>query len=82
VISDREDYVFARDFSREHGLAPRVNAILFSPAFRKDAVGLRSAAHCLLDPQELAEWMLADNISARLSLQIHKFVWDPALRGV
>jgi len=63
-------------------LADRVNAVLFSPAFRKDAQGTRSAAHCLLDPQELAEWMLADSVPARLSLQIHKFVWDPALKGV
>ena len=82
VISDREDYEFARDFSRRHALADRVNAVLFSPAFRKDAQGTRSAAHCLLDPQELAEWMLADEVPARLNLQIHKFVWDPALKGV
>ena len=82
VISDREDYEFARDFSRRHALADRVNAVLFSPAFRQDAQGTRSAAHCLLDPQELAEWMLADSVPARLSLQIHKFVWDPALKGV
>ena len=32
--------------------------------------------------QELAEWMLADDIPARLSLQMHKFIWDPALKGV
>ena len=78
VISDREDY----EFSRQHALAARVNAVLFSPAFRKDAHGLRSATQCLLDPQQLAEWMLADNVPARLNLQIHKFVWDPALKGV
>jgi 7-carboxy-7-deazaguanine synthase len=82
VISDREDYEFARDFCRRHALADRVNAVLLSPAFRKDAQGTRSAAHCLLDPQELAEWMLADEVPARLNLQIHKFVWDPALKGV
>jgi 7-carboxy-7-deazaguanine synthase len=82
VISDREDYQFARSFTRQHALATRVNAVLFSPAFRKDAHGLRSAAQCLLDPQLLAEWMLADNVPARLNLQIHKFVWDPALKGV
>jgi 7-carboxy-7-deazaguanine synthase len=82
VISDRVDYEFARDFMREHALSARVNAVLFSPAFRKDAHGARSAAHCLLDPQQLAEWMLADGVPARLNLQIHKFVWDPALKGV
>src|ERR1700688_3894103 len=37
VISDREDYEFAREFTGQHQLARRVNAVLFSPAFRKDA---------------------------------------------
>ena len=82
VLSDRTDYEFARDFVTEHRLAGRVNAILFSPAFRKDASGARSASHCLLDPQELAEWMLADRVPARLGLQMHKFIWDPAMKGV
>jgi 7-carboxy-7-deazaguanine synthase len=82
VISDRVDYEFARDFAAQHRLARRVRAVLFSPAFRKDAKGARSASHCLLDPQELAEWMLADGIQARLGLQIHKFIWDPAMKGV
>jgi 7-carboxy-7-deazaguanine synthase len=82
VLSDRTDYEFARDFVTEHRLAGRVNAILFSPAFRKDASGARSASHCLLDPQELAEWMLADRVPARLGLQMHKFIWDPATKGV
>ena len=44
--------------------------------------GARDSSHCLLDPQELAEWMLADNIPARLGLQLHKFIWDPAVKGV
>jgi 7-carboxy-7-deazaguanine synthase len=82
VISSRADYEFARDFSQEHGLAQRVNAVLFSPAFRKDATGARDSSHCLLDPQELAEWMLADNVPARLGMQLHKFIWDPAVKGV
>jgi 7-carboxy-7-deazaguanine synthase len=82
VISGRADYEFARDFTGEHELAARVNSILLSPAFRKEASGPRDASNCLLDPQELAEWMLEDNISARLSLQIHKLIWDPALKGV
>jgi 7-carboxy-7-deazaguanine synthase len=30
----------------------------------------------------LAEWILADDVPARLSLQVHKFIWDPALKGV
>jgi 7-carboxy-7-deazaguanine synthase len=82
VLASRADYEFARDFTREHDLGKRVNAVLFSPAFRKDATGHRDSSHCLLNPQELAEWMLADNVPARLGLQLHKFIWDPALKGV
>ena len=82
VLSDRTDYEFAREFTREHDLAKRVNAVLFSPAFRKDATGARDSSHCLLDPQRLAEWMLADDVPARLGLQLHKFIWDPAVKGV
>jgi 7-carboxy-7-deazaguanine synthase len=82
VLSTRRDYEFARDFAAKHNLPGSVNAVLFSPAFRKDASGRRDAAHCLLNPQELAEWMLADNVQARLGLQLHKFIWDPAVKGV
>lgn len=82
VVSDRSDYEFARDFVTRHRLGGRVNAVLFSPAFSKDAGGDRDTTHCLLDPRELAEWMLADNVPARLGLQIHKFIWDPAMKGV
>ncbi len=82
VLSGRADYEFARDFTNRHHLAERVNAVLFSPAFRKDATGARDSSHCLLDPQELAEWMLADAVPARLGLQLHKFIWDPAVKGV
>src|ERR1700692_739815 len=82
VVSSRADYEFARAFTRQHNLAERANAVLFSPAFRKDATGARDSSHCLLDPQELAEWILADNVPARLGLQLHKFIWDPALKGV
>jgi len=82
VLADRVDYEFARDFILHHGLAEQVRAILFSPAFAKAASGTRDTSHCLLDPQELAQWILADNVPARLSLQIHKLIWDPAAKGV
>jgi 7-carboxy-7-deazaguanine synthase len=82
VLSDHADYEFARDFVIRHNLASRVNAVLFSPAFSKAATGSRDTGHCLLDPRELAEWMLADQVPARLSLQMHKFIWDPATKGV
>jgi len=82
VLTDRVDYEFARDFVSQHQLAQRVHAVLFSPAFRKDASGARDSSHCLLDPEELAQWILADDVPARLSLQIHKLIWDPAAKGV
>ena len=82
VLIDRTDYEFARDFVWEHELAGRVHSVILSPAFRKHANGARDASHCLLDPRELADWMLEDSLPARLGLQIHKFVWDPALKGV
>ena len=82
VLSSRTDYEFARDFVAHHHLGGRVTAVLFSPAFSKDARGPRDSSHCLLDPRELAEWMLADNVPARLGLQLHKFIWDPAMKSV
>jgi len=82
VLASRGDYEFARDFIREHELSARVGSVILSPAFRKDATGSRDVSHCLLDPRELAEWMLADRLKARLGLQIHKFIWEPSLKGV
>jgi len=82
VLASRADYEFARAFIRQHNLAEKVNAVLLSPAFRKDATGPHDSSHSLLDPKELAEWMIADNVPARLGLQLHKFIWDPAMKGV
>jgi 7-carboxy-7-deazaguanine synthase len=82
VLASREDYDFAVAFAREHGLDEIAGEVIFSPAFRKDARGSRDAANCLVDPKELAEWMLADNIPARLGFQIHKFIWEPQTREV
>ncbi len=82
VITNRGDYEYARSFIREHGLEGRVGQILLSPAFSKTPTPERSTANCLLDPRELVEWMLADGLQARLSLQIHKYVWEPLKKGV
>ena len=82
VISDRADYEFARDFTREHHLDGMVASVIFSPAFRKEARGARDASHCLIDPQELANWILEDGLEVRLGLQTHKFIWAPETKGV
>jgi 7-carboxy-7-deazaguanine synthase len=82
VLSDRADYEFARDFTRTHNLPSRVASVIFSPAFRKDAAGARDASHCLLDPRLLADWILADGLDVRLGMQVHKFIWEPQVKGV
>ena len=82
VISGRIDYEFARDFIAQHGLRARVKDILLSPAFSKSPSPMRTTENALLDPRTLVEWMMHDGIDARLSLQIHKFIWEPQKKGV
>jgi len=77
VISSRKDYEFAREFSREHRLSERVREVLFSPVHDDPNGKWRG-----LQPRELVEWMLEDGLPVRLGLQLHKIVWDPAMRGV
>jgi 7-carboxy-7-deazaguanine synthase len=77
VLSTRRDYEFAREFTRQHQLSERVRAVLFSPVF-DDPEGKWQG----LQPRSLVEWILADGLPVRLGLQLHKFVWDPATKGV
>jgi 7-carboxy-7-deazaguanine synthase len=77
VLSTRRDYEFAREFTRQHQLSQRVGAVLFSPVF-EDPEGKWQG----LQPRALVEWILADRLPVRLGLQLHKFVWDPATKGV
>lgn len=64
VISDRRDYDWARLQCDQHQLYERVDDVLFSPT------------HDTLEPRQLAEWILADRIPARLQLQLHKYLWN------
>jgi len=77
VLSTRRDYEFARDFTSRNGLARRVKQVLFSPVF-EDPQGKWPG----LEPRMLVEWILADGLPVRLGLQLHKFIWDPATKGV
>jgi 7-carboxy-7-deazaguanine synthase len=77
VLSTRRDYEFARDFTRQHQLSQRVGAVLFSPVFEDPDRKWQG-----LQPRALVEWILADGLPVRLGLQLHKFVWDPATKGV
>jgi 7-carboxy-7-deazaguanine synthase len=82
VLTNRADYEFARDFINANWLAPKCGAILLSPAFNKAPTEHRSTDNALLDPRLVVEWMLADGLPARLSLQIHKYIWEPRKKGV
>jgi 7-carboxy-7-deazaguanine synthase len=70
VVRDRADYDYARDVIARHHLADRAAAVLLSPVFG------------VLPPADLATWMLADHLPARLQLQSHKYIWAPETRGV
>jgi len=70
VVRDRADYEYARDVIARHDLAARAAAIHLSPV------------HGVMDARTLSEWVLADKLPARVQLQLHKFIWDPATRGV
>ena len=70
VIRDRTDYEFAREVTGKYALERRCAAVLFSPV------------HGELAPRDLAAWILADKLPVRLQLQLHKYIWGAATRGV
>ena len=81
VIGDRGDYEWSRDVLQRHRLERRC-AVLFSPvlgAERREGLQLYQGH---LEPQRLAEWILADRLPVQMSLQVHKFIWSPETRGV
>ncbi len=82
VLTDRADYDFARSFILDNKLKELAGGILLSPAFNKSPSPLRTTDNATLDPRTLVEWMMGDGIDARLSLQIHKFIWEPMKKGV
>lgn len=69
VLADRRDYAWAREILTSRELARRW-PVLLSPIPGR------------LDPAELAAWMLADRLDARLQLQLHKVLWPGEERGV
>lgn len=82
VLSDRADYEFAREFTRDHNLEGSVRGVIFSPVFSKDPTRARDTSNCQLDPRLLAEWIIEDKLNVRMGLQIHKFIWEPTTKGV
>jgi 7-carboxy-7-deazaguanine synthase len=70
VIGSREDYEWSGEKVLSYQLPDRCRAVLFSPIFGR------------IDPREIVEWILGDNLRVRFQLQMHKFIWTPTQRGV
>ena len=63
VVCSRGDYDWARIKCDQYQLFDRVADVLFSPS------------HGALDPSELADWIVADRLPARMQMQLHKLLW-------
>ena len=75
VVAGREDYEWARDTIREHGLdrmvtEGKLRALLMSPVWES------------MNFQQLAEWVLDDRLPVRYQIQLHKIVWGANVPGV
>jgi 7-carboxy-7-deazaguanine synthase len=69
VIDGRADYEWSRDVVLGRNLAERCT-VLFSPV------------HGVLDPGTLGRWILEDGLAVRLQVQLHRYLWPGATRGV
>ena len=69
VIGNREDFDWAKNRITEYSL-DKICTLLFSPTFGE------------IDPQQIVEWRLAENLPVRMQLQMHKMIWSPEEKGV
>lgn len=69
VIGNLEDYEWSKNTITRYSLTEKC-VVLFSPVFSE------------LEPIQLAEWILKDNLKVRFQMQIHKYIWNPMQRGV
>jgi 7-carboxy-7-deazaguanine synthase len=67
VIGGSKDYRFAKRVIRRFKLAGK--RLLFSPLYGR------------LEPRCLTEWVLRDRLPVRIQVQLHKYLWGPAVRG-
>jgi len=63
VICDRNDYDWSCQKLAEYNLVEQCE-VLFSPI------------HGKLNPADLAEWIIEDNLSVRMQIQMHKYLWN------
>jgi len=69
VIGNREDYEWTKDIINKYDPDKKCQ-VLLSVVFGK------------LEPVSLVNWMLEDKLRARFQLQMHKFIWQPDMKGV
>lgn len=69
VICSEQDFEWSEEFCRQHDLFEKF-VVLYSPSFGQ------------VTERWLAEKILQKNSSARLQLQLHKYIWSPEKRGV
>jgi len=69
VISSRKDYLWAKQLMLRRSL-PQRSTVLLSPT------------HGVLEPDDLAAWILEDHLQCVLQVQLHKIIWPEKLRGV
>ncbi|MDQ7057233.1 MAG: radical activating enzyme family protein, partial [Ghiorsea sp.] len=69
VLTNREDYVWAKDIMTTYDL-PRQCTVLMSCTWGS------------LNPKDLAAWIVEDNLPVRLQLQLHKYIWGAEKTGV
>jgi 7-carboxy-7-deazaguanine synthase len=62
VICSRADYEWSKSFIEQHRLGEKCQ-VLFSPSYTQ------------ISPTTLADWILADRLSVRFQLQLHKILW-------
>lgn len=70
VISNKEDFLWAKSIVKLYNLENVCNSILFSPVYN------------FLEPKILAKWILEEHLKVRLQLQLHKYIWGADIRGV
>ena len=70
VIGTKDDYEFAKTFITEENLDISFGKIHFSPVLG------------VITPGTIAGWIINDRLDVRLSLQMHKIIWDKDKRGV
>ena len=81
VLCSRRDYDWACEVVNRHQLERRCGAVFFCPAAATPP-GDELPGTGGLSLRTLAEWILEDRLPVRIQSQLHKLIWDAAMRGV